>query len=170
MLPEQIEGPRNNTCRKRFGAMAAKASEFLVHVGVLRLLDDGPGPRDATQQSSTARCSCRQKLSTPTTQEGLDHDESAAQVRAVRTLDNMPLIVLTGGGNVQPPVDGTEPANVMAAYMQRRIYGTQAHLATLSTRGRQVILPVGHGIPTEDPLAVIEAVRAVTLDVRGLPR
>ena len=163
-LPEQLQSPAQEYLPRPLWGVAAKASEFLVHVGVLRLLDDGPGP---TRDSAILHAlQLQAKTFDATTQEGLDHDESAAQVRAVRSLGDIPLIVLTGGGNVRPPADGNEPANVMVAYMQHRIYGTQAHLATLSTRGRQIILPVGHAIPAEDPLAVIEAVRTVVETAR----
>jgi len=43
----------------------------------------------------------------------------------------------------------------------------QAQLTTLSTRGRQVIVPKsGHRIPEEAPEAVIEAVREVVMKSR----
>jgi hypothetical protein len=46
--------------------------------------------------------------------------------------------------------------------MDRRVHVTQAHLATLSTRRRQIILPdVGHGIPVAAPGAIVDAVRDV---------
>jgi ABC-type lipopolysaccharide export system ATPase subunit len=46
--------------------------------------------------------------------------------------------------------------------MDRRVHVTQAHLAKLSTHGRQIILPnVGHGIPVAAPAAIVDAVRDV---------
>jgi pimeloyl-ACP methyl ester carboxylesterase len=94
--------------------------------------------------------------------------QSAAQVQAIHSLGDIPLVVLTAAATLPPP--GSAMAASWSAHMQNRIYGTQARLATLSTRGRQIILPVGHAIPSEDPLAVIEAVQAVTSDVRALRR
>jgi hypothetical protein len=44
--------------------------------------------------------------------------------------------------------------------MQLRVCGSQAQLARLSTRGRQIILKhVGHGIPLEDPQSIVKAMR-----------
>ncbi|HEY1946737.1 MAG TPA: hypothetical protein VGG97_07015 [Bryobacteraceae bacterium] len=46
--------------------------------------------------------------------------------------------------------------------MEYRVHGSQAQLAKLLTRGRQIILKhVGHGIPLEDPLSIVEATRDV---------
>jgi pimeloyl-ACP methyl ester carboxylesterase len=91
---------------------------------------------------------------------------SAAEVQAIHSLGDIPLVVLTASATLPPP--GTAMAASWSAHMHNRIYGTQARLATLSTRGHQIILPVSHDIPDEDPLAVIEAVHAVTSDVRAL--
>ncbi len=52
--------------------------------------------------------------------------------------------------------------------MEWRVHVTQANLAKLSKRGRQIILDnVGHGIPTEAPQAIVDAVRETLLQAYG---
>jgi hypothetical protein len=51
---------------------------------------------------------------------------------------------------------------MLASFMQNRIYGSQAALAKLSSRGEQRILPLsGHGIPFDDPVAIVDAVQSL---------
>jgi pimeloyl-ACP methyl ester carboxylesterase len=91
--------------------------------------------------------------------------QSAAQVRKIRSLGSIPLVVLTAAATVPPP--GTEMAAAWPEHMRNRIYGTQARLATLSTAGKQIILDgAGHDIPAEAPNAVIDAIQTVLSQVR----
>jgi hypothetical protein len=86
--------------------------------------------------------------------------QSAAQVQAIHSLGNIPLVVLTAAATLPPP--GSAMAAAWTVHMQNRVYGTQARLAALSTRGRQIILEKsGHDIPAEAPDAIVDAVRAV---------
>jgi hypothetical protein len=94
---------------------------------------------------------------------------SAAQVRAIRSLGNIPLVVLTAAATVPPP--GSAMASAWAEHMRNRIYVTQARLATLSTRGKQIILQYSsHDIPAQAPDEVVSAVRAVSGEVRSARR
>ncbi len=161
-LPEQVQSPAQEYLPHWAWAVAADCAEFLAHVGVMRLMDEGTAratPVFSEREMATFHALVLQAKSfDATTQEGLDHDESAAQVRAVRSLGSIPLVVLTGArgmnGSGQP---GTE---ALVAYMHARVYGSQGRLARLSSRGEQNVLDSdGHNIPMEDPLAVVEAVR-----------
>jgi pimeloyl-ACP methyl ester carboxylesterase len=82
--------------------------------------------------------------------------------RAAGSLGNRPLIVLTAGRGMG---SGNEALAMQAAWID-----LQAGLAKLSTRGKQVVLwDSDHGIPGEDPQAVIDAVRAVVSAARSAP-
>ena len=70
------------------------------------------------------------------------------------------MIVLTGARGMNG--NGRSGMEALVAYMYNRVYVSQARLAALSTRGEHVVLDyVGHGIPTEAPGVVVEAVRKV---------
>jgi pimeloyl-ACP methyl ester carboxylesterase len=76
---------------------------------------------------------------------------------------NKPLIVLTEGNNT--PMPAPNPADQAAMTAAWR--AGQKALAQTSTRGVDVIVPnTGHYIQIEQPLAVIDAIRQVVLDVR----
>src|SRR5260370_41804180 len=94
-------------------------------------------------------------------EEALVRGETIASVRAVHTLANIPLIVLTAGKRFDRPGD-EEEARKLETYAHTRIYRDQPRLAALSTRGRQIILAnSGHGIPFEAPEAVVDSVQEV---------
>lgn len=85
---------------------------------------------------------------------------SYAEAAAVRSLGELPLIVLTRGRPPSPPRTGADGAG--AAYEQTWQHDMQPQLARLSRNGQQVILPCsGHGVPEDAPVAVVEAVREV---------
>ncbi len=148
----------------------AGIADVSFHFGVGRLLVGGPGEPEGRLSYHDAAVinsvEFQEKALEATLWE--NRGQSAAQVQAIHSLGDIPLVVLTASATLPPP--GSAMAASWSAHMQNRIYGTQARLATLSTRGHQIILPVGHGIPAEDPLAIVEAVRTVTLDVRALRR
>jgi len=169
-LPEPLQSPASQYLPPSLWVPAAAVMKFLVHVGVERLIDDGPGQaRGRMSEHFLATLHALQlqaKSFDESTDEGLDHEESAAQVRAVRSLGDVPLIVLSGGRMPRPGPNGEDPLG-MVAYMQHRIYGTQTRLATLSSRGKQIILSnTGHGVPTDNPEAVVGAVQAVLAQIR----
>ncbi|HVW09414.1 MAG TPA: alpha/beta hydrolase [Bryobacteraceae bacterium] len=164
-LPAVLQSPVQRLLPREYWGAVAAGAEFLVHLGVMRLLDNGAGP---TVKPLTARdvalfhaLALQAKTFDATTSEGLDHENSAAQVRAVRDLGSLPLVVLTGGRFVPGRQDDPQ-ALMLAAYMKQRIYGTQAALAKLSSRGEQRILPFsGHAIPFDDPQSIVDAVQDV---------
>ena len=147
--------------------VAAKAGGSLVGLGLLRLIDDGvsspPGRLSERDARLIHSLQLQPKAWEAEAREGLDRDQSVDQVRAVRSVGNVPLVVLTAAGGI--PRSQDQESQALAAFMRIRVYTTQPRLAKLSTRGRQVILEnSGHGIPFDAPEAVIEAVRSVLRD------
>ncbi len=172
-LPEAVQSPAQQYLPRPVWEFAAACGELLAHVGVLRLLDEGAPAASRILSAHDVEIlhseGLQAKTFTATTQEGLDHEESAAQVRAIRSLGSMPLVVLTGARGVNSPVQPGMEA--LAAYMHNRIYVSQARLARLSTQGHQVLLESsGHGIPMEAPDAIVDAVRVVAGQVQSARR
>ncbi|HVV43572.1 MAG TPA: alpha/beta fold hydrolase, partial [Bryobacteraceae bacterium] len=165
-VPDELKSPGRRLIPREWWPTAAMAAKLIVHMGIIRLMDNGTPP---ARRPLTARdvgilhaLSLQAKTFDATTREGLDHDESARQVRAVRSLGSIPLIVLTAGRMM--PGQST----MLATYMQTRIYGTQAALAKLSSRGEQRVLPLsGHGIPFDDPGAIAGAVQSLIGEARS---
>jgi len=86
---------------------------------------------------------------------------SAEQARAAGTFGNKPLIVLTGVKQ-DDDLKSSLTAEDFARFQHTWVETLQPRLAQLSTSGKQVVLPnVGHDIPSEDPTAVVDAVREV---------
>jgi pimeloyl-ACP methyl ester carboxylesterase len=79
---------------------------------------------------------------------------TAERVRKIGGLENMPMIVLTHGR----PVDAQFKDGWVD--LQRRFTAT-------SRRGRQVLVPGGHGIPEESPGTIVAAVRDIVVTVRS---
>ncbi|HEY6274672.1 MAG TPA: alpha/beta hydrolase [Terriglobales bacterium] len=89
-------------------------------------------------------------------------------VRAAGGLGNLPLIVLTAGQQGPGPPDSVE-AREVAEFHEVWVHQLQAQLASLSTRGRQIVVAnSGHGINYEAPDAVINAVGDVVNEARAL--
>jgi pimeloyl-ACP methyl ester carboxylesterase len=83
-------------------------------------------------------------------------------------LGDRPLIVLTAGKYWIP--DDLRAAQQIAAFHQTWIHQLQSDLARLSSNGKQpIVLSSGHGIPQEDPEAVVKAVQDVVFQVRQVP-
>lgn len=164
-FPESLRAPGTYIPRPLWGA-GTVVLDFLVEVGAARLIDNGVTPEGRLSARDADLIHSLQLLPKAVdaeSHEGLDRDRSTAQVRAVRSLGSLPLVVLTAAGGI--PRGEDEESQAIAAFMQDRIYTKQAHLATLSTRGRQIILEhSGHGIPSDAPEAVVEAVRSVVMD------
>jgi len=144
----------------------ARVAELLFPLGLARLIvDDGGLPSGHMSSRDSAiihSVEFQVKALNGTMWES--RGRSAAQVRAVRSLGSIPLVVLTAAATIPPP--GSEMAKNWPAHMRNRVYGTQARLANLSTHGRQIILEhSGHEIPDEAPEAVIDAVREVLHDI-----
>jgi len=87
--------------------------------------------------------------------------------RAAGGLGDRPLIVLTAGKSM---TDLSSPDAQKFILMQDAWIRLQAGFAKLSTRGKQVVVwDSDHGIPNEDPQAVIDAVRQVVNSTRPAP-
>ena len=83
------------------------------------------------------------------------------EARTAQGLGDRPLIVLTAGKAEFDPSDPAE-ANAATEDQEIWIHDLQAQLATLPTRGKQVVVQEStHGIPWEAPGAVVSAVKDV---------
>jgi pimeloyl-ACP methyl ester carboxylesterase len=133
-----------------------------AHAGLVRLFDnDLNSPVDGLTLKESRLVHMLQsqpKSLDATLNEVLSRDETLRQVKAVRSLDSIPLMVLSGAKKRDVHFQDEADVEKLDRFMRRRVYGTQARLARLSTRGRQIILEhVGHGIPLEDPQSVVKA-------------
>lgn len=70
---------------------------------------------------------------------GMTQDQSGMEARTAHGLDDRPLIVLTAG---KVDFDASDPAEANAATEDQEIWihDLQAQLATLSTRGKQIVV------------------------------
>ena len=165
-IPREMQSLAARTVPRSSWNLAAKIASFLVHEGAMRLLDDGPGPPPGVlpehDWAIVHALRLQPKTFDASAAEGLSRQESIWQVKAVRNLGDMPLIVLTAGGErrFDSPAD-REVALRRDAYFHYRVYVDQPRMLALSTHARQVVLESGHGIPTEAPGAVVDAVREV---------
>jgi pimeloyl-ACP methyl ester carboxylesterase len=92
-------------------------------------------------------------------------DESLAQVREaqIKTLGNIPLIVLSHGQAVLPPDAGLSPE--VTQQVELGWQQMQLELASLSSKGKQVIAEQsGHYIHLQQPQLVIDAIKQVIAD------
>jgi pimeloyl-ACP methyl ester carboxylesterase len=164
-MPDSLRGPGTYIPKSLWGA-GTVVLDFLVQAGVARLIDNGvPSFRGHLTERDAGVIHSLQlepKAFDAQSREGIDRDRTLAQVQAVHSLGNMPLVVLTAAGGI--PHSDDEVSQAVAAFMHDRIYTKQARLATLSTRGRQIIVErSGHDIPSDAPEAVVEAVRLITV-------
>ena len=165
-LPKIIQSPASRYLPRSLIPVFSECFRFVIHAGVRRFLDNritSPENRLSLQDSLVIHSlQLQPKEADASLNEGLARAETFAQVRAVRSLGSIPLIVLSGAKKPTHDLDDEYENELLDRFMDYRVHVTQAHLATLSTRGRQIILEnVGHGIPTEAPEAIVEAVRAV---------
>jgi len=137
---------------------AAGALDLAARFGLLRLLAPTPDPappqfsREQWAEIWTLRWEPKAVLAAARD----DVSVSAAQVRAMGTFGDLPLIVLTAGQR-----SGVD---------QDLWNELQAELAWRSARGRQVIVPnTGHMIPEQAPEAVTEAVYEIFSEIRTRP-
>ncbi|MET0331057.1 MAG: hypothetical protein ABW154_06470 [Dyella sp.] len=134
-------------------------------------LDNPPSPdpaRHTVLDEQLARPSEQEALLSalldtyPTPDHGMSGSERALQ-HANPDFGNMPLIVLTAGKDEQTGL----PASARAAIAQAWKRSNDA-LAARSRRGKNILVPDSHHyIQTEQPRAVIDAVRDVVDQVRG---
>jgi pimeloyl-ACP methyl ester carboxylesterase len=167
-LPASMQSPMQYIPDALF-PLIANTMRFAAHSGLVRLFNNEPkGPEDTRLVHMLAS---QPKSLDATLNEVLSLAETLRQVKAVRSLGSIPLIVLSGAKKRNLHFDDEADVEKLDRFMRRRVYGTQAQLAKLSTRGKQIILEhVGHGIPLDDPHSVVAAVREV-LDINrnGVP-
>jgi pimeloyl-ACP methyl ester carboxylesterase len=165
-LPRSMQSPAGRYLPKRLMPTVAQLMRFCIHAGLLRLFDNGvAGPDGRLSLQDTLILHALQlqpKAFDASLKEGLSRPETLAQVKAVRNLGSIPMVVLSGAKKPAVRLDDDFEMELLDRFMNYRIHVTQAHLATLSTRGRQIILEnIGHGIPTEAPETIVDAVRDV---------
>ncbi len=165
-VPKSIQSPASRYIPRRLLPVAVQLSRFCVHAGLLRLFDNGvAGPEGGLSLRDTLVIHTLQlqaKAFDASLNEGLSREKTLAQVKAVRSLGSMPLIVLSGAKKPAMRLDDEFEEELLTRFMNYRVHVTQSHLATLSTRGRQIVLEnVGHDIPAEAPQAIVAAVREV---------
>jgi len=97
---------------------------------------------------------------------GMVLNESYAEARAIRSLGDIPLIVLTAG---KAPDFGNAELNRQAeAYQQVWAYEIQPKLAKLSSKGRQIVVSdATHATIPQD--TVVKAIRDVVNEARQTP-
>lgn len=136
----------------------AKTAPFLIGLGIARLMLQAEGGLQKTDYLLLQAKYLKARAS-----ELANIQISAKQARAVGKMGNKALIVLAAGRSFTAnPIPGLSPQDV--ANSQRIwIEELQPRLASLSTRGKLLVLPdVGHNIPAERPDAIVEAVREIT--------
>ena len=138
-------------------------------VGLLRLTQSSPAQgKDFSRMTSDEMMIVlrhRPKSLVGNVSVGIVLPESFAEAALVTRLGDFPLIVLTAG---QPLDFGNAELNRQAAeYQQVWIHEIQPKLVSLSTRGRQIVVPnANHGtIPQE---LIISSIREVVMEARGV--
>jgi pimeloyl-ACP methyl ester carboxylesterase len=140
---------------------------FLVDLGILRATMTRALPaEDVPPQlgDELIYLQLQRKYTNAILSEGSSFDESADQVRGAGTLDDKPTIVLTAGADSDLPGVPKEDAD---QFFQSWVGGLQPRIASLSTRGRQIVLLKSHHlIPFEQPQAVVDAVQTVMAQLK----
>jgi pimeloyl-ACP methyl ester carboxylesterase len=164
-LPKSMQSPASRF-PKSLRSIIAQCLRLGIHAGVSRLFDNSVTTPDGNLSARDAlivhTLQLQPKAFDASLNEGLARAETLEQVKAVRSLGSIPLIVLSGAKKPLVNLDGEYENELLDRFMDYRVHVTQAHLATLSTRGRQIILEdAGHGIPVEAPEVIENAVREV---------
>jgi pimeloyl-ACP methyl ester carboxylesterase len=132
-------------------------SLILGNLGMMRFIaaDAGPPPKDWSREEWDIlnRLGRQRKVLLADAHQGPEA-ATAERVRGTDGLADMPMIVLTHG----------RPVN---AEFKGGWVDLQHRFAATSRRGRQVLVPGGHGIPVESPGAIVDAVRDVVAIVRS---
>lgn len=138
-------------------------SMVLARLGMIRFLaaDPGPPPKDwsAHEWDILSRLGRQRNVLLADAKLGPGR-ASDDLVRATGGLEEMPMIVLTQG---KPSSPSSAAPGVLQGWVD-----LQRRFAQRSRRGRQVLVTdSGHGMPEEDPAAIIRAVREVVTIARG---
>ena len=92
---------------------------------------------------------------------------SAEQARAAGSLGDKPLIVLTAAAPLDATLNSALSPEDLRAYASTWGGTLQMRLARLSSRGKRILVPdSGHDIPSERPVAVIDAARQLCESIR----
>ena len=130
-------------------------AQILRPIGVLRLIIPPGGPM--AFESRTFAESLKEEMIY----------ESLLEARGVRSLGDIPLIVLTAGRHRVNPPDNPIAARMEDAREKAWIQA-QKQLARLSTRGEQRVFPEArHNLLVDRPREVLEAIRDVVERTRG---
>jgi pimeloyl-ACP methyl ester carboxylesterase len=168
---ETLRAPKfylGRTAPRFFWRPLYEALQTAAFIGLIRITESSPAqskiPPQMTREEIIAALRQQPKSVVNNISTGIVLPESYDEVRSVRSLGDIPLIVLTAG----KPCDCGDPElnRQAAAYQQVWIHEMQAGLARLSTRGRQIVFEnSNHGtIPTD---AILAAVREVVTEVRS---
>ncbi|HKV74855.1 MAG TPA: alpha/beta hydrolase [Gemmatimonadales bacterium] len=148
------------TAAARFGLLRLAAPPIPAHL-----------PPDDSVRAIVTALSTRPQAIASYSSRGLVGPSSYAAAHAVTHVGDIPLIVLTRGR--LPAAPRSQADSAALAYELVWQHEMQPQLARLSPRGRQVILPCsGHGVPEDDPGAIIAAVREILMlphDTIGCP-
>lgn len=162
--PAALQSPLRRFLPAALLRLVLEAASVLVHAGLLRLLDKGPGlsiGKLNRQQTALVHTLQRQpKALDANIAEGLARPETLHQVQAVRDLGNLPLLVLTGAKEYRYP----DPLESIAlrSFIHNWVEEVQPRIARLSRKGRQILVTdSGHAIPFEDPDAIVAAIRKI---------
>ena len=100
--------------------------------------------------------------------EGVDAKTSNAQVRAVKSLGDLPLVVISRSPN-NPVLAAHMPSlpEETSAKLLQRWQDLQAELMGLSSNSTQVFAQGGHGIPIEEPQLVVDAILELVNEIRS---
>lgn len=136
-------------------------------VGLLRVIGSSPaGDKDESQMTREeliAELRHQPKSFLNNVDSGMVLNESYAEAKAIASLGDMPIVVLTAGK--APDFGDTEMNRQAAEYQKVWAYEIQSKLARLSTRGRQIVVPdATHATIPQD--TVVSAVHEVVNEVR----
>jgi pimeloyl-ACP methyl ester carboxylesterase len=137
-----------------------RAMQITLPIGLPRLLASRSVPEEVRPEFCAVFC--RSQFIAAVRAEAAAQVENSAQVRALGSLGNMPLVVLSHDPDkVHFPGNLTEPVN--------REWGKmQDELAQLSSNGVHLVVKgSGHDIQVDKPEAVVDAIRKVVSQAKG---
>jgi pimeloyl-ACP methyl ester carboxylesterase len=134
--------------------------QITLPIGLPRLLASRSVPLEVRPEFCAVFC--RPQFIAAVRAEAAAQPENSAQVRALGTLDHMPLVVLSHDPDkVHFPGNLTEAVNRAWDEMQQE-------QAQLSSNGSHLVVKgSGHDIQIDKPEAVVEAIRKVTSQAKG---
>jgi len=137
-----------------------RAMQMTLPIGLPRFLASRSVPKQV--QLEFCAVFCRPQFIAAVRAEAAAQDENSAQVRALGSLGNMPLIVLSHDPEkVHFPGNLTEPVNREWGKMQEE-------LAQLSSNGPHLVVKgSGHDIQIDKPEAVVNAIRKVVSQAKA---